>query len=80
MLTTDNRPTRLPQLSGDLSLVSTEELTVAVETILYFYSTYTEQIMDELRSRADESETRICCEEFDNVPIGLWCRIEKYLR
>lgn len=53
---------------------------MAVETILYFYSTYTGRIMDELRSRADESETRICCEEFDNVPIGLWCRIEKYLR
>jgi hypothetical protein len=80
MLTTENRPAQLPQLSGNLSGLSTEALTTALETILYFNHTYTGQILDELRSRSDKSETRICCEEFDNVPISLWCRIEKYLK
>jgi hypothetical protein len=80
MLTTDNRPAQLPQLSGNLSDLPTETLTTALETILWFHSTYADRIVAELSDRAPSSDTRIWCEEFDNVPIGLWCRIEKYLK
>jgi len=80
MLTTDNRPARLPQLSGDLTAYSSEDLTTALETILWFQATYVSGIMDLLRSRAASSETLVYCEEFDRVPVSVWCRIEKYLK
>jgi hypothetical protein len=80
MLATDNRPARLPQLSGDLSAYPSEDLTTALETILWFQATYVTGILDVLRSRAGSSETLVCCEEFDHVPMSVWCRIEKYLK
>jgi len=81
MITTDNRPTQLDQLSDrltDLHRLSTTELTDVLETILHLYS-HADRILSELNDRAPDSEIRICCEMFDHVPMSVFSRVGQYL-
>lgn len=81
MITTDNRPAQLSQLSdrlADVSRLTTTELTDVLETILHLYS-HADRILSELNDRAPDSEIRICCEMFDHVPMSVFSRVGQYL-
>ena len=84
MLISENRPAQLTQLSdrlGDpssLHSVPTSVLVDGLETILKAYSTYARAIVSELDSR-NNRETRICTEQFDNIPMSVFCRVEPWL-
>jgi hypothetical protein len=81
MITTDNRPAQLSQLSDrltDLHQLTTTELTDVLETILHLYS-HANRILSELNDRAPDSEIRICCDSFNDVPMSVFARLGQYL-